>query len=349
MVAFLVLLGVESRTWSGAALSGAFLLLAIASAGYAPLRQWSFTLWIVTAVVLGMSFPSWFIGVGEFKYKTLFVPILQVIMFCMGTTLSIGDFTRVVRMPAGVGVGLVCQFSIMPLIGFCLVKLFGLPPEIAAGVVLVGVSPSGLASNVMAFIAKADVALSVTMTAVATLLSPLLTPFLMKTLAGEFIQVDAIGMMWSMTKLVVIPVLAGLAFHHLVYHRAKWMERAMPMVSMVGIMLMTVFTVAIGRDNLIATGLLLILVCFLHTTSGYTLGYVACRLLRLPEQTCRTIALEVGMQNSGMAATIAQTMDKLATLGIAPILFGPIMNTTASGIANFWRTRPPKTPREHTT
>ena len=289
---------------------------------------------------MGMTFPGWFIGIGDFKFTSLFVPILQLIMFCMGTTLSVGDFARVIRMPAGVGVGLVCQFTVMPFVGFGLVKVFGLPPEIAAGVILVGVSPSGLASNVMAFIAKADVAMSVTMTAVATMLSPLITPFLMKWLAGAMIEIDAWKMMWGMTKMVVIPVIAGLAFHHLVYHRAQWLDRVMPLVSMIGIMVMTVLTVAIGRDNLIAMGAILILVCFLHTTSGYLLGYLICRGLQLEKQTCRTIALEVGMQNSGMAAGIAGSMNKVATLGLAPIVFGPIMNTTASAIANWWRTHP---------
>lgn len=261
-------------------------------------------------------------------------------MFCMGTTLSVGDFARVFRMPAGVGVGLVCQFSIMPLIGFALVSVFGLPPEIAAGVILVGVSPSGLASNVMALIAKADVALSVTMTAVATMVSPLVTPFLMRVLAGSLIEVDAWAMVWSMTKMVVLPVLAGLVFHHLIYHRVKWLKSVMPLISMIGIVVMTVLTVAIGRDNLLAMGAILIVVCFLHITCGYTFGYTICRLLRLEEQTCRTIALEVGMQNSGMASGIAASLGKVATLGLAPIVFGPIMTTTSSIIANWWRTHP---------
>ena len=304
------------------------------------LRQWAFTLSIVAAVALGMTFPHWFIGIGHFKYTSLFVPILQIIMFCMGTTLSVGDFARVIRMPAGIGVGLVCQFTIMPLVGFGLVSAFDLPAEVAAGVVLVGVSPSGLASNVMALIAKADVALSVTMTAVATMLSPVVTPFLMKLLAGALIEFDALKMMWEMTKMVVIPVAAGLAFHHHLYHRLPWLERIMPLISMAGIMVMTVLTVAIGREDLIAMGALLILVCLLHTTSGFLLGYFICRTLGLREQTCRTIALEVGMQNSGMASGIAAAMKKVATLGLAPIVFGPIMNTTASALANWWRTHP---------
>ena len=116
----------------------------------------------------------------------------------------------------------------------------------------------------------------------------------------------------------------------------------MPMISMVGIVVMTILTVAIGRDNLLAMGIILILVCFLHISCGYTLGYFICRLLGLREQTCRTIALEVGMQNSGLASGIAASLGKVATLGLAPIVFGPIMTTTSSALANWWRTLPTK-------
>jgi BASS family bile acid:Na+ symporter len=228
----------------------------------------------------------------------------------------------------------------MPFVGYGLARGFDFPPEIAAGIVLVGCSPSGLASNVMAFIAKANVAMSVTMTAIDTLMAPILTQFLMKTLAGEMIEIDTINMMWSMTKMVLLPVVGGLIFHHWVHGRAPWLDRIMPLVSMIGIIVMTVLTVAIGRDNLLEYGAVLIPVCFLHSSSGYVLGYLVCRTLRLDKLTCRTIALEVGLQNSGLASGIAASLHKVATLGIAPIVFGPVMNTTSSGLANYWRTHP---------
>lgn len=327
-------------TWMSAGCGGGFLCLALATGGIPALRRWSFTAWILAAVAAGMCRPEWFLGYGDFRFASLFVPILQVIMFCMGTTLSIDDFARVARMPAGIGVGLVCQFTIMPLVGFGLASSFGLPPEIGAGIVLVGASPGGLASNVMAFVAKADVAMSVTMTAVATLMAPIMTPLLMKLLAGQLIAVDAWGMMWSMTKMVLLPVIGGVIFHHTVYHHFRRLERLMPLLSMVGIIIMTVLTVAKGRDNLFETGLLLMLACFLHTSCGLGLGYLICTLLRLDPNVRRTIALEVGMQNSGMAAAVAGTLNKVATLGLAPIVFGPIMNTTASALANYWRNHP---------
>ena len=406
-------------TWIGPTLAACFLCLSLAaSIGQGVLKQLAFTIWIAAAVVIGMSFPSWFIGIGRelipeangsdphteavldrviksadndgdgllahqefkridfqetepkdeyftrgdvdedgfldrlellgeldrqqncFRFTALFIPLLQIIMFAMGTTLSIADFTRVFKMPTGVLIGLACQFTIMPFIGFGLAYSFNLPPEIAAGLVLVGCSPSGLASNVMAFIAKANVAMSVTMTAFSTLLAPLLTPLLMNLLAGEMVKIDVPAMMWSMTKIVLLPVLAGLVFHHLVYHRLKWLERVMPMVSMVGILIMTVLTVAIGRDKLLEVGPLLIVACLIHSTAGFSLGYFVCRLLGRDQLTCRTIALEVGLQNSGMAAGLAKSLGKVATLGLVPIVFGPVMNIIASILANWWRAHP---------
>lgn len=329
-----------STSWIGPSLTGCFLCLALAASITAKLRNVTFTLWIATGVALAMSFPSWFIGIGDFKFTSLFVPILQLIMFGMGTTLSVADFARVFKMPGGVLTGVVCQFTIMPLIGFVLAHAFGFPPEIAAGLVLVGVSPSGLASNVMAYIAKANLALSVTMTAASTLLAPILTPALMRLLAGEMIEIDVPAMMWSITKIVLFPVLGGLVFHHLFYHRFKWLDRVMPMVSMVGIFVMVVLTVATGRDNLLQMGVWLIIACFLHSTAGFILGYGACRAIGMDKLTCRTISLEVGLQNAGMASGIAAELKKVATLGLAPIVFGPVMNIIASMIANWWRANP---------
>ena len=338
----------SKTSWMGPALTASLLFLALAAAaGEGLLRQLAFTIWIVTAVVVGMAFhesfitfPRWFFGLENQKMNVLFIPILQIIMFAMGTTLSWTDFMRVFKMPTGIFIGLACQFTIMPLIGFGLANSFGLQPEIAAGLVLVGCSPSGLASNVMAFIAKANVAMSVTITACSTLLAPLLTPLLMKALAGEMVNINALAMMWIMTKIVLLPVLVGLLFNHFVYHRLKWLERVMPMASMVGILIMTVLTVAIGRDKLMQVGPLLVLACLVHSTSGFTLGYFVSRLLGRDPLTCRTISLEVGLQNSGLAAGLAATLQKVATLGLVPIVFGPVMNIVASILANWWRSHP---------
>jgi len=331
---------VGGSAWIASALTGWTLCWALSAAYIPSLKSMVFTLWIAACVALGMSYPEWFIGVGDFKYTSIFVPILQLIMFGMGTTLSVRDFTRVAKMPAGILVGVACQFTIMPLIGFVLARTFGFPPEIAAGMVLVGVSPSGLASNVMSYIAKANVAMSVTMTACTTLLAPIITPLLMRLLAGELIEIDVAAMMWSITKIVLLPVLGGLAFHHLFYYRFRWLDRVMPIVSMSGIAILTILTVAPGRDNLLQMGPLLIVACLLHCVAGFVLGYYVCRWLGMDALTCRTISLEVGLQNAGMASGIAAELKKVTTLGLAPIVFGPVMNITGATIANWWRSHP---------
>ncbi len=347
-IVFVIVLAIGKTAGAPHLLTGCSVGLALAaSMGQGLLRQLNFTIWIATGVVVGMAFhgsfinfPSWFFGLGDRELTVLFIPVLQIIMFAMGTTLSVADFTRVFKMPGGVLIGLACQFTIMPLVGFSLAHAFDLPVGIAAGLVLVGSSPSGLASNVMAFIAKANVAMSVTMTAFSTLLAPLLTPLLMKALAGEMVEIDVPAMMWSMTKIVLLPVLAGLIFHHLLYHRLKWLDRVMPVVSMIGILIMTVLTVAVGHDKLLQIGLLLILACIIHSTAGFSLGYFVCKALKRDELTCRTIALEVGLQNSGMAAGLAKSLGKIATLGLVPIVFGPVMNIIGSTLANWWRSHP---------
>ena len=284
-----------------------------------------------------MFFPAPFIQVGYIKMKTLIVPLLQIIMFGMGTAMSLKDFLGVIKMPKGVLVGLVCQFTIMPLVGFSLATLFQFPPEVAAGVVLIGSSPSGLASNVMAYLAKANVALSVTLTAIATVLAPVMTPLLMEFFAGAFVPIDFWGMMLSIIKIVILPIALGLLFNHFFHGKTPWLDRAMPIVSMAAIALIIPIITAAGRDNLLKIGILLVLTAIIHNLLGYFFGYWGCRILKLKEQDCRTIALEVGMQNGGLASGIALEMGKVATVGLAPAVFGPWMNISGSSLASWWR------------
>src|SRR5690606_13071047 len=266
--------------------------------------------------------------------------LLQIIMFGMGTTLSVRDFAGIVRSPKAVGIGLVCQFTIMPFVALALTLGFGLEAEIAAGVILIGAAPSGLASNVMAYIAKANLALSVTLTTCATLLAPFITPFYMQWLAGQFIPIDTWGMMWSIVQMTIIPVAAGLVFNHFLHGRTAWLDRLMPQFSMLGIVLILMIMTAGGRDNLLEIGLLLIGVSLLHNLTGFLLGYWSCRLLGLDEKSCRTISFEVGLQNAGLATGLAQTMGKMATVGLAPTVFGSLMNITGATLATWWRERP---------
>jgi len=380
-----------------------FVSLAISFYGHGKLKKFAYTIWIFAAVTVSMNYPQLFRQVGDFDLKKTIVPLLQIIMFGMGSQLSIKNFADVIRMPRGVIIGIVCQFTIMPIIGVSIARAFGFPPEIAAGIILVGSSPSGLASNVMSFIARANLALSVTLTAVATMLAPLLTPLLMKLLAGQYVPIDFWGMMLSIVNIVILPIVAGLIFNAIGYgltrwkgiviqaivyiliilaknflnfqindvsfqqflssfamdmlwfsllpivaaltfkHYARgrkgWLDKVMSFVSMLGIGVIITIITAAGRDSLMAIGMALVLACLIHNLAGYFLGYWGCRLLKMDEKSCRTIALEVGMQNGGLASGIALEMGKVATIGLAPAVFGPMMNVTGSSLATWWRSK----------
>jgi bile acid:Na+ symporter, BASS family len=315
---------------------------AIALRGFENFKGFSYSFWILTAVTCSIFYPQFFTGIGNFSFKTLIIPLLQIIMFGVGSTMGIKDFEGVVRTPKAVFVGIVCQFTIMPAVGFTLAHVFNFPSEIAAGLILIGCVPSGLASNVMSYIANANVALSVTLTALATLMAPVITPFLMELLAGEFVSVDFLAMMWDITKIVILPIGAGLLYNYFLGGKFPALDRSMPLLSMVAIALIITVITAAGRDSLLAVGHLLVLACLIHNVTGYFLGYLSCKALKMDEKTCRTIALEVGLQNGGLASGLALQMGKVATVGLAPAIFGPLMNITGSSLATWWHSRPPK-------
>lgn len=396
----------EAKEYAGPFLIIGFILLALAVRWFPLFKGFSYSLWIFAAVAVSMYYPKYFLSAGNFEFKLLIVPLLQIIMFGMGSQMSLNDFAGVIKMPKGVIAGVICQFTIMPIMGITVATVFNFPPEIAAGLILVGSSPSGLASNVMSFLAKANLALSVTLTAFATLLSPIMTPLLMKIFAGEMVEINFWNMMLGIFNMVILPICAGLIFnlflngnkhrkgiiiqmasyiaimflknflgyatdgvdfYHLVTGfikdilifgllpiigaiifkllangRKDILEKMLSFISMLGIGIIITVITAAGRDSLLEVGLLLILACLLQNVFGYTLGYSAARLLRLDEKDCRTIALEVGMQNGGLASGLALQMGKVATVGLAPAIFGPMMNITGSSLATWWRGKTPK-------
>lgn len=317
-----------------------FLALALAVRSHQFLRGFSFTILIFASVSAAMYYPAIFSDVGGFNLEGLIVPLLMIIMFGMGSSMSLNDSVGVIKMPKGVLVGILCQFTIMPIVGYGLAYLSGLPPEIAAGIILVGCSPSGLASNVMSYISKANLALSLTLTAVATLLSPLVTPFLMKLLANQLVPIDFISMLLSILKIVILPIIAGLAFNRFFHSKFNWLDKLMPVISMAAIAIIITIITAAGRDSLLTIGLTLIGVVLVHNSVGYFLGYNICRIVGMDQHSSRTIAFEVGMQNSGLASGIALEMGRVATMGLAPAVFGPFMNITGSSLATWWRSRP---------
>lgn len=315
-------------------------ICAIAFLGIPRLKGYAYSMMIFGSVAIALYFPQYFVEYNGFKFSALIVPLIQIIMFGMGTSMSVKDFLGVIKMPKGVVIGVLCQFSIMPFIGFTLANMSGFPPEIAAGIILIGCSPSGMASNVMAFLARANLALSITVTSVTTLLAPFVTPFLMGWLAGEFVAIDVVDMMFSIVKMVIIPIGAGLIFNYFLQGKAKWLDDLMPIISMAAIALILVIIVAAGRDSLLDIGPLLIILVVAHNLAGYLLGYWASRLFKLSEKDCRTIAIEVGMQNGGLASGIAKEMGKIATVGLAPAVFGPFMNVSGSILASYWHKKP---------
>lgn len=319
-----------------------FVVLAIGFRGYQSLKGFVYSTMIFAAVTLAMYYPFYFTEVGGFQLTGLITPLIQIIMFGMGTSMSGKDFIAVFKTPKGVLIGVTAQFAIMPLMGFLLAGASDFPPEIAAGIVLIGCSPSGMASNVMAYLAKANLALSLTITSIATLIAPFVTPLLMKLLAGEFIEIDVLSMMWDIAKMIIIPIGAGLIFNKLFGGKTSWLDKAMPLVSMVGIALIIVVITSAGRDSLLDIGGLLILIVLVHNLFGYFLGYWYARLFRLPERDARTIAIEVGMQNGGLASAIANSVGKIATMGLAPAVFGPLMNITGSILASYWHKKKPE-------
>jgi len=343
----LLLIGVIQWIRLGPSAAGVFLimglgLIAIMLGSMPATKGFAFTVWIFTAVTFSLYYPELFTGIGDFSFKTLIIPLLQLIMFGVGSTMGLSDFAGVIRMPKGVVVGIICQFTIMPVIGYALAHAFGFPPEIAAGLILVGSVPSGLASNVMSYIANANVALSVTLTAIATLMAPLMTPLLMQLLAGEYVPVDFVSMMIDITKIVIVPIGAGLILHHFLSKRLPGLFKVLPVLSMVSIAVIITIITAAGRENLLIMGPLLAVACLIHNLSGYGLGYGVSKILRMDEKSCRTIALEVGLQNSGLASGLALQMGKVATVGLAPAIFGPLMNITGSSLATWWHNKPPR-------
>ncbi|AGF72283.1 bile acid:sodium symporter family protein [Corynebacterium halotolerans] len=241
--------------------------------------------------------------------------LLGIVMFGMGLTLRPVDFALVARRPLPVAIGVVAQYVLMPLIALLVVWILQLPPEIAAGVILVGCAPGGTSSNVVSYLARGDVALSVTMTSVSTLLAPLLTPLLTLWLAGRYMPLDAGSMALSIVQVVLVPVIAGLLIRLLLPRVVEAVLPVLPWVSVVAIAMIVAIVVSGSRDVIVEAGLIVLVAVIIHNALGYLLGYLAGRFTGQPVPARRTMAVEVGMQNSGLAAGLAtQYMSPLAAL-----------------------------------
>ena len=232
-------------------------------------------------------------------------PLLGIIMFGMGLTLKTEDFRVVFSRPRDVLVGCLAQFTVMPLLAFALTRVFRLEEALAIGVILVGCCPGGTASNVITFLARGDLALSVGMTAMSTLLAPVLTPLLVWLLAGEMVDVDVAGMLLSILWVVILPIVLGLLVKRLLPKATEQATAYLPAVSTIAICLIVMIVIAANAHKLLAGGWIVILVVMLHNILGLTVGYLIGLLLKMTPAKRRAISVEVGMQNSGLASSLA--------------------------------------------
>lgn len=295
--------------------------------------QWigkTFAIWALLSAVLGFIFPEFFASFAKY-----IVPILGIIMFGMGTTLRTEDFVEIIKRPKLILVGLLAQFTLMPLIAYVLTVVFKLDPMIAVGVILVGCCPGGTSSNVITFLAKGDVALSVSITSISTLLAPILTPILLKIFAGQLIEIELASMMISITKMVILPILLGLAFHKILGAKVQIANDILPMVSVLGIAIIIAAVIAVSRDTILTSGLLVFIVVALHNCIGYLLGYLLAKLSGFSEAQRRAIMVEVGMQNSGLGAALAATYFNPAA-SLPSAIFSVWHNFSGALVANFF-------------
>jgi BASS family bile acid:Na+ symporter len=258
-------------------------------------------LMVLVVGILSMSVPESFVWIDTWYIN----PMLGVIMFGMGLTLSPRDFSIVLSRPKDILIGCLAQFTVMPLLAWGLTIAFSLPKELALGVILVGCCPGGTASNVITYLAKGDLALSVGMTACSTLLAPVLTPLLVWLMAGTMVDVDTIGMLQSIFYVVIAPIIGGLLCQHFLPKPTKRVMPYLPAFSSVVIALVVGIVVSHSADRLLLGGMIVVLVVIAHNILGLLVGFVIGQMLQLGHPKCVALSIEVGMQNSGLASSLA--------------------------------------------
>jgi len=325
---------------------GIFLVLVFIGLAFAARRvRWlqglGFTFMVIASGIAAFTFPACFTSWGSFPLKAAIVPLVQVIILGMGMTLTTDDFRRVLTMPRGIIVCCVLHYTVMPVGGFFFSRLFGLEGAVAMGMILIGSVPSGTSSNVISLLARVNVPLSVSVTAVSTLISPFVTPFVMRFLAGTYVPIEIGPMMFSIFKLIIAPLVLGLLIQYYLPSVAARLTRVLPFVAMLAICLIIAVTIALSHDQLFKVGLALFAAAACHNATGYLLGYWGGRLAGLNETDARTTALEVGIQNGGMATGLAFGVLNSPLAALAAAVFGPWSAITASALASWWRRRLP--------
>jgi len=297
-----------------------------------------FPVWVLIGGALALAHPAWFTWFsGDFITWGL-----AVIMLGMGITLSVDDFKRVLKMPRAVGIGFTAHYAIMPFLGWSIAHLLRLETPFAVGLILVACCPCGTASNVVNYIARSNVALSVLITMCSTLGAIVMTPLLTKWLAGTYVPVPAWGLFLSTVKIVLAPVIIGVALNRYLPKVVKFILPVSPLVSVLAITLICASIIGGSAEDFKRSGGELILAVFLLHTGGFFLGYAASRLLRCDELTSRTISVEVGMQNSGLGAAPAREHFGQMPLTALPCAISATFHSViGSLLAGVWRLRPP--------
>lgn len=297
---------------------------------------------VLAAAILALIFPSTL----QHIRPTVINYLLGVVMFGMGLTLNIQDFRIVFSRPKDVIIGCMAQFTIMPLLAWGLARALQLDEALALGVILVGCCPGGTASNVITYLAEGDLALSVGMTGISTLLAPFLTPLLTWVLAGKSVNVDVIGMLLSILWVVILPIVVGLIVKWI---WPKFTERTtdvLPAFSSVAIAFIVAIIIAANANKLMAGGLIIVVVVILHNLCGLSLGYLIGRLLSLSEPKKRAIAIEVGMQNSGLGSSLATIHFAAYPLATIPgAIFSVWHNISGALVARYFHRQPSTTPK----
>ena len=295
-----------------------------------------FPLWAVLFSLIAYFFPAAFVG-----YQAAIVPLLSMIMFFMGLTLTFDSFKQVLVAPKPVIIGIALQFSIMPLLAFIISLVLALTADIAAGLILVGCCAGGTASNVICYLAKANVALSITMTMVSTLAAVVMTPLLSWVYIDAAIDINYLSMLVSILKMVIVPVLLGLLLNHYAGAAVTRLEPLLPTLSIVSIVAIIMIIVAVNENKLALLGPLIVVAVALHNGIGLLAAYGFSRALKLSVLESRTIAIEVSMQNSGLGVALAlKYFSPLAALPAA--LFSIWHNIIGSLIAAYWAGKTPE-------
>ncbi|MDQ9038504.1 bile acid:sodium symporter family protein [Acinetobacter seifertii] len=297
--------------------------------------QKTFALWVIVFAALALWQPEFFV------WLKAYIPwILGIIMLGMGMTMTVDDFKGVLQSPKAVLIGVVAQFVVMPGLAYVLCKLFNLSPEIAVGVILVGCCPGGTASNVITYMAKGNVALSVACTSVSTLLAPVLTPAIFYLLASQWLKIDAASMFISILQVVLLPIVIGLILRTWLKRQVESYIQVMPLVSVIAIVAIVAAIIGGSKAAILQSGLLILVVVILHNGFGYLLGFTAARFFKLPYADSKAIAVEVGMQNSGLGVALAAVHFAASPITAVPsAIFSLWHNISGPALATYWASK----------